>query len=271
MENKCIFCGPIRNCGPYLDKVLKNIELLGSLFDDYRIILFYDKSKDNTLNILKYYKQTNNKLFFYVNNKLVSPFRTYRIAYARNFCINEIRKNYNNYKYFIMMDFDDPNAKKCNVDILKKYLNRDDWDALSFNTRPTYYDIWGLSIYPYTFSYNHFEGNEKNYYIIQDYITNKLNNLKDGELLPCISSFNGFAIYKTNKFLNCSYNGKINLKLIPKHYLKAHMKASKSNIIFKDYGNVNGLFEDCEHRAFHVQSINKNNAKICISKDILFV
>lgn len=273
MENKCVFCGPVRNCENYLEKVFKNIELLGSLFDDYVIILFYDKSNDNTLNILKSYKQTNKKMEFYVNTKLVSPFRTHRIAYARNFCINTIRQKYRHYKYFIMMDFDDPNAKKCNINILKKYLNityEDKWDALSFNTSPKYYDIWGLSIYPYTFSYNHFENNIENYDVIQDYVTNKLNSLKNGELLGCISSFNGFAIYRTNKFLNCVYDGRINLKLIPKHYLEAHMKASKSQLVFKDYGHVKGLYEDCEHRAFHVEAINKNNAKIRISKDVLF-
>jgi hypothetical protein len=52
----CCFCGPIKNCAPYLKKVLENIEKLGSLFDDYRIVLYYDKSNDDTLNILKTYQ-----------------------------------------------------------------------------------------------------------------------------------------------------------------------------------------------------------------------
>ena len=58
-----------------------------------------------------------------------------------------------------MMDFDDVNCKEVEINTLKKYLKREDWDGLSFNTSPDYYDIWGLSIWPYCFSYNHFINN----------------------------------------------------------------------------------------------------------------
>ena len=57
----CCICGPVKNCGPYLRKVLENIEKIGSLFDDYSIIIYYDNSTDNTLEILKEY-QLKNKL-----------------------------------------------------------------------------------------------------------------------------------------------------------------------------------------------------------------
>jgi len=50
----------------------------------------------------------------------------------------------------------------------------------------------------------------------------------------------------------------------------AHMKAANSPLIYKDYTCVKGRFEDCEHRSFHVQAINKNNAKIMISPEIIF-
>ena len=51
----CCICGPVKNCGPYLLKILENMEKIGSIFDDYKIIIFYDKSSDNTLDILKEY------------------------------------------------------------------------------------------------------------------------------------------------------------------------------------------------------------------------
>ncbi len=169
------------------------------------------------------------------------------------------------------MDFDDVNCKEVNPNILKKYLNRDDWDGLSFNTTPAYYDIWSLSIYPYCFSYAHFKNaNIHNYFTIQKYIVDKLNKLKNDELLRCISSFNGFSIYRTSQFLNTSYDGRVRVDLIPKHLLKAHRIVSNSNLILHDYGHVKGAHEDCEHRAFHVQAINNNNAKIRITKDVLF-
>lgn len=268
---RCCICGPVKNCGPYLKAVLENIERIGSLFDDYRIIIYYDNSFDNTLQILKNYEKNNNKFKLILNNKReLSPFRTHRIAYARNQCVQYIKDTHPNFPYFIMMDFDDPNSKTCNIEVIRKYLERSDWDALTFNTCPAYYDIWALSIYPFCFSYNHFQNNSYYYKVIQHYITLKLNNLKKDELLPCISSFNGFSIYRADKFLNCLYDGRVNLNLIPKNYMMAHVRAAKSKIIFKDYGNVKGQYEDCEHRAFHVQAINKNNAKIRISPEVVF-
>jgi hypothetical protein len=176
------------------------------------------------------------------------------------------------------MDCDDVNCKEINIEILKKYLNRNDWDGLSFNTYPKYYDIWGLSIYPFCFSYNHFENNVKNYYIIQEFVHKKLKEaLNKNNLVPCISSFNGFSIYRTNKFLNTYYDGRVRLDLIPKRNLDIHKKVANSNLVYKKYYkpdgsiNVDGLYEDCEHRAFHIQARQKSGAKIMISPEILFI
>ena len=282
MNMNCVFCGPVKNCAPFLETVLSNIEKIATLFENYVIILYYDHSTDNTLDTLKRYQRRNNRLHFYVNIHPVSQFRTHRIANARNFCMEQIRQHYADYPYFIMMDFDEPNCKNCNILPLQKYLMREKdkteeegesnelWDALSFNTSPKYYDIWGLSIYPFCFSYNHFNNNQQFYHTIQDYVDNKLKNLKNDELLPCISAFNGFAIYRTQKFLNCEYDGRVNLNLVPPSYMAAHMKAANSPLIYKDYGHVKGRYEDCEHRAFHVQAINKNNAKIRIAPEVIF-
>ena len=267
---KCCICGPVKNCAPYLNKIFENMEKLGTLFEDYIIIMYYDKSKDNTLQILKNYQTKNSKFTFFVNQQPLSKYRTHNIAKARNYCVNEVRNKYPDFEYLIMMDCDDVNSKNINTNVLKNVLKREDWDALSFQTSPRYYDIWGLSIYPFCFSYNHFKENVQNYNIIQDYVERKLKNLPVGELLPCISAFNGFSIYKVNKFSNCYYDGRVNINLIPRHYMLAHMKAAQSKLLFKKYVTVDGRYEDCEHRAFHVQAINKNNAKIMISPDVLF-
>ena len=98
----------------------------------------------------------------------------------------------------------------------------------------------------------------------------KLNDLKDGELLKCISAFNGFSIYRTEKFINSYYDGRVRLELFPKHFIQAHRAAQKSDIKFIDYGNVNGYYEDCEHRVFHLIAAKNYGAKIMISPEILF-
>jgi len=267
----CCICGPVKNCGPFLKKIFENIEKIGSLFNDYKIVIFYDKSYDNTLDILKDYQKKNSRLLFYVNEKIISPFRTHRIAFARNYCLQYIKDNKDIFPYFIMMDLDDVNTKSLNIEPLKKSLQREDWDGLSFNTNPHYYDIWALSIWPYCFSYNHFYYNFQYHKIIRTFIMKKLSNLKNGELLPCISSFNGLSIYRTNKFLDSFYDGRVRTDLFPKNFLNAHSNAQKSRgLVYRDYGHIKGKFEDCEHRSFHQMSRIKSNAKIMISPEILF-
>ena len=64
---KCCICGPVKNCAPYLNKIFENIEKMGSLFEDYVIIMYYDRSIDGTLNILKKYQLKNPKLTIFVN------------------------------------------------------------------------------------------------------------------------------------------------------------------------------------------------------------
>ena len=270
-KTNCCICGTAKNCGKYLPQVFSNIEKIGSLFDNYKILIYYDKSADNTLARLLEYQTVNKRLFLYINESRLSRFRTHNIAKGRNFCLNYIMKNVETYKYFIMMDLDNVNAKNCDEGKLSKYLKRNDWDALSFQTSPNYYDIWGLSIYPFCFSYNHFNDSVKHYTIIQKYIDGILKKTKPGDLVPCISAFNGFAIYRTNKFKNTYYDGKVRYDLLAKHLLQAHKKITGSpSLQFIKYPTVDGRYEDCEHRAFHMMASNNNGAKLFISSEVIF-
>lgn len=169
------------------------------------------------------------------------------------------------------MDFDDVNCKEVNINTLGKYLNRGGWDGLSFNTSPAYYDIWALSIWPYCFSYNHFNDNYNYHGIIKNYIMTLLKGLKPGQLLSCISSFNGFSIYRTHKFLDTYYDGRVRSDLFSKKNIDTHAKAQKSKgIVYRDYGHIKGRYEDCEHRAFHQMARKRSGARIMISPEVLF-
>lgn len=278
----CYFCGPVKNCARYLKQVLQNIELIGNnvFHGNYKIIVFYDHSTDNSLQILKKYQATHpDKFHLYINTNRISHFRTYNLAYARNTCLRYIYSE-RLYPLFAMMDFDDVNAngKKPNCKLLQTYLShchKDKWDCLSFNTVPHYYDIWALSIYPYCFSYNHFQANAVYSNVIKDHVTALLKRCakQDGEgaVLNTISAFNGFAIYKLDKFVNCYYDGKVNPNLIPKNMMDAHKQAVQGPLIFRVYpGVADCRFEDCEHRSLHVQAFQNNGAKIKISPYVLF-
>ena len=256
----CCICGSVKNCGLYLNNVFENIDKICSLFDDYKIIIYYDESTDNTLQILTEYQKVNPKLFIYINKEPLSEYRTFRIAKGRNVCLNFIRKNHSDFPYFIMMDFDDVNSKEVNIEPIKTVLNRDDWDSVSFN-KPLYYDIWASSINPFYLSCAHIGENAGK--AMSKYIINILNNAKKDDLIQCASAFNGFAIYRTEKFLNCYYYGRLNLSLLPKDLIKQNIDLFKGKF---DYNKV----EDCEHRYFHLMAIDKNQARIKISPEIVF-
>jgi hypothetical protein len=257
---KCCICGTVRNCESYLNKIFENMGKIGEIFDDYKIILYYDKSSDNTLSILKEYQKKNNRLHFYVNKSALLEYRTHRLALGRNFCINFIKKKYIDYPYFIMMDCDDRCAYNVNINLLKNYLNRNDWDSLSFNHPAGYYDTWALSKRPYIASCHHF-GNPS---LGGTLISKIISKTPKHQLIPCFSAFNGFAIYRTPKFINCYYDGRMRLDYIPKLLLKENFK-------YAGKMNINGAKEDCEHRHFHFQAILENSARIRISPLCLFI
>ena len=78
----------------------------------------------------------------------------------------------------------------------------------------------------------------------------------DYDLIPVHSAFNGFAIYKTSMFLNCSYSSMIHINLFPKHLIRCKI--------------VNDFKNDCEHRKFHLEAIKKNGARIMVSPLSIF-
>jgi hypothetical protein len=152
---KCCICGTVRNCGKYLDNIFVIMEKIGTLFEDYAIILYYDCSDDNTLEKIQSYSIKNNKLNYYVNSEEMLKYRTHRIAKGRNKCLELMTQHYNDYEYFIMMDCDDRCNYNIRLNLLKQYLLRNDWDSLSFNHPAGYYDTWALSKRPYVLSCHH--------------------------------------------------------------------------------------------------------------------
>ena len=259
---KCCICGTVRNCEKYLIKVFNNIETFGNIFDDYKIIISYDSSSDNTLTKLNDYKIFNpNRLILHIEKEPLSNFRVYNIARARNKCLEIIRENFSDYEYFIMIDCDDICSNPVKIDDILYYLTHNiDWDALTFNKEP-YYDLWALSKYPYSFGCFHF----KDYKAWGTFIEKIIKETPPKTLIPCLSAFNGFAIYRTNKFINCYYDPTPRLDLLPKHLLDINEKIS-GPIFLKGKSAI----IDCEHRSFHLMAINKNDARIRIAPEIIF-
>jgi hypothetical protein len=267
-----------------LPNVLSNIDTISrsKLFDKLTIVAF-DASTDKSYSILDSFKKrhlhsnlgepenietviiTNDKKEFRMNlgnaNRVMDKSRTMRIAHARNQILNYMRmaQAQNTNKYFIMMD---SNEYACvgqiNMDTLRDALQRShEWDSISFDREAGYYDYWALSFIPYIYSFYHVQ---KQTDVLNEMVTNfakKLNESRETRtLIPVYSAFNGFAIYKTQMFLNCSYSSFIHIHLFPKHLLPAKLR--------------NYFKNDCEHRKFHLEAINKNGAKIMVSPLSIF-
>ena len=265
----CVICLSVYNNEFGLPYCLNNIKKLEPFFKKLNIVVFFDLSRDKSLKILIDFKRNNTiELDIIINKKDKSNSRTENIAFARNSLLENIKEKFANYEYFIMMD---TNEYSCigdiNVNVFKYALeNHALWDAISFDREAGYYDTWALSFDPFIYSFFHFTNSSKVVgemrsafnLLLADYKINK-----PEKLIPVYSAFNGFSIYKTTKFLNCSYSSNIQLDLFPADSIKNQTILTNALI-------VNNFTNDCEHRKFHLEAIKKNNAKIMISTKFLF-
>ena len=52
--------------------------------------------------------------------------------------------------------------------------------------------------------------------------------------------------------------------------MQAHMAVTGSNLKYDIFETLDGRYEDCEHRAFHILATRNSSAKIMISPEIVF-
>jgi hypothetical protein len=276
-----------------LSNIVKIVE--ANLFYKVTVVAFYDNSSDNSYLILKIFKQKYEslcadtfKMIIVDNNnnpnsrimrmnfgsgsnatvRALDTGRTARIAVARNGILHVIRglhkKGFYN-KYFIMMDSNEyACVGRINISTLCSALERsDEWDSVSFDREAGYYDYWALSYEKYIYSIYHVVNRDETIHNIRRDFEVKLNNAKSAknddkkyDFIPVYSSYDGFAIYKSDKFLNCSYSSNIDIRLFPKNLLPKQI--------------INKFTNDCEHRKFHLEAIKKNKARIVVSPLSIF-
>ena len=268
---KGVICLSVYNNEFGLPYCLNNIAKLAQCFATFHIVVFYDESHDHSLHILDDFSLHNPiNLTIIVNNNNNTKFadRTANIAFARNALLDYARTRFAHYDYFIMMDTNDYSCiGDIQMDVFKDAIDkRDLWDAISFNRDAGYYDTWALSFDPFIYSFFHFEDWKNVVEKMRIAFNSLLNDYKTNDpdkLIPVYSAFNGFAIYKTSMFLNCSYSSNIELDLFPTDSINKQVELMNVNVI----PNLNN---DCEHRKFHLEAIKKNDAKIMISTKSLF-
>lgn len=262
-----VICMCVYNNEAGLSAVLRNICLLKPMFNELKILVAYSFSHDQSLSILMNNADELSIEIIQVD-VIQNVNKTRNISNARNALLQKIRDKYSYFPYFIMMDANEYSCiGEINTDLISESLSRhNEWDAISFNREAGYYDHWALSISPYVYSFCHFVDFKiavtkmRDYFnpILDDYVKNKSN-----EYISVLSSFNGFSIYKMDKFIDCNYNDIIDLSLFPPNSIYEHIQTVGINI-------KTHLIFDCEHRHFHLQAIQKNNAQIKICPKYLF-
>ena len=266
--NKCCICAAVKDVGSHLPAIFANMEKIGGIFEDYRVVFFYDKSDlwyDNTLDVIKEYQTRNSKVSLIVNpTPLTNVVKTCKLAHARNACLQYIREQCPTFQYFVVIDCDEICAPPIKIDLFKQYLQRTDWDALSFN-RNHYYDLWALSTRELIYSCWHFKKPHA-LPVYQKAIDSALRDCPAGELVQVYSAFGGFAVYRTAKFIDCLYDGNSRLDLIPPFLLKKNIELCGPISAYQ----WDGPEQDCEHRSFHIMDKIKNNAKIAIAPVSIF-
>jgi hypothetical protein len=269
--------GCAKNCGQYIAPVFENIAKIAPFFDNVRIVIAVGKSDDDTLVALinMRVKYSNLSITLISNPEgEKSPVRPERIAASRNALLRHIRKTRTSeWTHMVMLDMDNVSSAPIDTEVFRDTLRRDaDWDAVSFNA-PIYYDIWALSYKPYTVScWNWGANSRKVVHFMMEDIKARLNSLNPGELFPCDSAFNGLAIYKLDKFIDCTYD----------HITVPYDQLDRDDLdhsigffrhIFRD-GKTDYFRpmydQDCEHRAFHTEARIKNGARVRITPKILF-
>ena len=274
----CYICGCVKNCDKYLDKIFINIDKMRNFFKNTKIIISYDISTDKTYDLLKKYQQLDKNIIILENNNKLSKKRVENISNARNLILKYIKNDNNKYEYFIMMDFDDVCSNKIKINILHEVLQQKDrWDCISFN-KSGYYDIWALAYNQFIISWQHIFQNKSNAVLyLNDVKKNIINDLKKNIFLEVDSAFNGFAIYKTNKFLHeeiyYDFKFKKNIDLYNQTELIKNTNYINNNN-FNETISINNLkynmIDDCEHKYFHKMAKLINNCKIIIYNKSIF-
>jgi hypothetical protein len=275
IDKSIVCCLCVRDCGKYLPRIFNNLKSLSIHFTTFKVVFVYDNCSDNSEILLNDFKNNSNFEVFVIHNvNNNSPHRTVRIANSRNKCLNIVYDVIKKIDYHMMIDADDVNASAWNIDLLLYYLNSDidNWDALSFN-RKEYYDIWALLYENYKYhcwGFGYFSRPVINY--MRNDIEKKINNLKDkDDLFECFSAFNGFAIYKTKRFLNIKYDGYSNNfnKLLSRDEIINTILTLRSDTNIPGLNISNDNYEACEHLYYHLTAIRDNNARMRISKECL--
>jgi hypothetical protein len=214
INSNVVIVGPAKNIENYLHTTIQKMEMIGSLFLNYKIFIYENDSEDNTLNILLNWQKRNSNVNIITEKNINSPHRTHNLMHARNVLLEEALKL--NFEYLISMDMDYVNSGLTEEGFLSCFDINLDWAVLGANQSQVYYDLWTLRTYDSWMDYDCWVCVKIENKTIEECILNKFKNIPiDHDPIKVLSCFGGLCLYKTKFLHNCKYNGKIDNKIWP--------------------------------------------------------
>lgn len=214
-----VFAGPVRNCGDFLEDVIKNIDSIGSLFKEYHCVFVESDSVDNSFELLSKYANERDNFHLITLGKIEPqiPSRTMRIAAARNVAIeySENKGLLDNTDFYIQMCVDDVNAQEIDLEgVLSCFkYELESWDGMTANQN-TYYDLWTLRKegwlnydcwYELTRNRPEYISWDEYYQIV---IGSRFVKIpKNYGLIEVEAAHGGLSIYKSSMAKGCRYKG----------------------------------------------------------------
>ena len=148
IDKSVIIAGSICNASKEIPLVFKNIERLSKLFTKVKCILVESDSIDNTIEVLKHTKDTYTdidiEVFSFGSLSSKIPYRTGRIATARNFYLDRVESDYLDYDYLLVLVFNESNTDELDLGGVISNFKYSNWDMICANQEQIYYDLWAL-------------------------------------------------------------------------------------------------------------------------------
>lgn len=214
-NKKIIICGVCKNIERAMPVTTASIDELKARFEDYRIVIYENNSKDNTKELLKAWAAKDPKILIISEKvsqkklckmtKTHTSHRTEKIARARNIVLDEImKKSYDDFPYVVMADLDmNPWDVQGIVDTINNTAY--EWDAVCANGS---YDRYAFRNEEYPLGAELL--GKKYWSHVWDF---DLHLSKEGEWKKVYSAFGGLAVYKRDAMKGCRYEGVVTKEL----------------------------------------------------------
>ena len=217
IQEKVLLCGICKNVESALPRTIQILEQVGTLFQDYRVIVYENNSSDKTPLLLQEWAKRNPKVDLQcdfikpsdiattiINHKQDGKFcHVEEIARARNVVLDKaMSKTYEEYKYIIWMDMDFKLFP--NFDGFREiFSSTQEWDAVfAYGVDPTntYWDWYAFRDHVFPIG-SELLGND--WWYMQKYCQLKPTD----KWYPVYSAFGGCGVYKKSSIVGCRYSG----------------------------------------------------------------